>query len=227
LRDIGGWARLVSATLGLMRNPGDEMPTSGRHVYLNGAILPAEEASISPFDVGLLRGYAVFDLLQTIEGKPLMLAEHLQRLRNSAGTLGLKVPLSDAEITGVIEELLARNGHEEATVRIVLTGGTSPDGMHYDPAEPTFFILTHELFDVPESVYRTGTKLLAVEHRREFPEAKTTNYLTWLRDHPRIEGAGAMDLLYHDRGVISEAATARAPTSASSPRACEASCPCA
>lgn len=184
------------------------MPISGPHVYLNGSIMPAEKAAISPFDVGLLRGYAVFDLLQTIDGRPFMLAEHLRRFRNSAEILGLDVPLTDEEIAGVVEELLALNGHEEATVRMVLTGGASPDGMHYDPAAPTFFIVTHELFDVPESVYSVGAKLLSVEHRREFPEAKTTNYLTWLRNHPRIEDEDAMDLLYHDRGVISEAATA-------------------
>lgn len=184
------------------------MPVSGAYVYFDGAIMPAEKVAISPFDVGLLRGYAVFDLLQTIEGKPFMLAEHLKRFRDSADILGLSVPLSDAEITAAVEELLARNAHEEATVRMVLTGGASPDGMHYDSATPTFFIVTHELFDVPESVYRTGAKLLSVEHRREFPQAKTTNYLTWLKNHPRIENEDAMDLLYHDRGLISEAATA-------------------
>jgi len=184
------------------------MATRGEYVYLNGSIVRAEEAAISPFDVGLLRGYAVFDLLQTIGGAPYMLAEHLERLRSSAETLGLAVPLSDAEIESIILELLGRNAHAEATVRIVLTGGDSPDGMHFDPSTPTFLIVTHELFDVPASFYETGAKLLAVEHRREFPEAKTTNYLTWLRNHARIDSEGALDLLYHDRGVVSEAATA-------------------
>ena len=93
-------------------------------------------------------------------------------------------------------------------MRLVLTGGVSPNGMHFDPETPTFFIVTHELFDVPASVYVNGAKLLAVEHRRELPEAKTTGYLTWLRHHPRLDAEGAMDLLYHSDGVISEAATA-------------------
>lgn len=184
------------------------MATRGEYVYLNGSIIHSDKAVISPFDVGLLRGYAVFDLLQTIDGVPYMLTEHLARLRASAGTLGLGVPLSDAEIETIILDLLGRNAHAEATVRVVLTGGDSPDGMHFDAAAPTFLIVTHELFDVPASFYATGAKLLAVEHRREFPEAKTTNYLTWLRNHARIEAEGALDLLYHDRGVVSEAATA-------------------
>lgn len=184
------------------------MTTHGAFAYLNGSILPAHEAAISPFDVGLLRGYAVFDLLQTIGGRPFMLDEHLQRLRSSADLIGLRVPLSDDEIAGVIDELLKRNGHTEATVRLVLTGGYSPDGMHYNPSTPTFLIVTHEMFSVPAHFYERGAKLLAVEHRREVPEAKTTNYLTWLRNHPRIEAEGALDLLYHDGEIISEAATA-------------------
>ena len=184
------------------------MTTHGAFAYLNGSVLPAHEAAISPFDVGLLRGYAVFDLLQTIGSRPFMLDEHLQRLRSSADLIGLRVPLSDDEIAGVIDELLKRNGHTEATVRLVLTGGYSPDGMHYDPSTPTFLIVTHEMFSVPAHFYEQGAKLLSVEHRREVPEAKTTNYLTWLRNHPRIEAEGALDLLYHDGEIISEAATA-------------------
>jgi len=184
------------------------MKPAGEYVYHNGSIVPASEAAISPFDAGLLRGYAVFDLLQTIDGMPYMLAEHLERFHHSADLMELRIPVSDEEIERAILELLARNGHREATVRLVLTGGEALDGMHFDPATPTFLIVTHELFEVPEAAYRDGAKLLAVRHSRQFPEAKTTNYLTWLRNHPRIEAEGALDLLYHDGRIISEAATA-------------------
>lgn len=184
------------------------MPATGEFIYLNGEILSAAKAAISPFDVGILRGYGVFDLLQTIGQNPYMLAEHLARFRHSAKTLHLALPASDEEITTAILELLARNGHEEATVRLVLTGGYSADGMHFDPDTPTFFIITHELFDVPADVYEKGAKLITRDYRREFPEAKTTNYIAWLHSHPRIDEAGALDVLYYSGGVISEAATA-------------------
>ncbi len=58
-------------------------------IFLNGRIIPAEQAAISPLDIGLLRGYAVFDLLRTVGGRPFLLAEHLKRLRSSAELLGL------------------------------------------------------------------------------------------------------------------------------------------
>ena len=177
-------------------------------IYLNGEIVSADRAAISPFDIGLLRGYAVFDLLRTVGGRPFLLAEHLERLRASAAHLGLRVPASDDEIAAAILELLRRNGHEEATVRLVLTGGVSPDGMGFDPSTPTFFILTHDLHEPPAELYETGGALLTHEHRREVPEAKTTNYVTMLKNRSRIGDEGALDLLYHDGERVFEAASA-------------------
>jgi branched-subunit amino acid aminotransferase/4-amino-4-deoxychorismate lyase len=177
-------------------------------MYLNGRILPEQEAAISPFDIGLLRAYAVFDLLRTVNGAPFMLTEHLRRFRLSAAHLGLVVPVADDAVFSAVDELLRINEHREATIRMVLTGGVSPDGMSFDPSTPTFFILTHELHEPPASTYTEGARLLIREHSRELPEAKTTGYLTALKNRPAVVEVGALDLLYHDGGVISEAATA-------------------
>jgi D-alanine transaminase/branched-chain amino acid aminotransferase len=181
---------------------------ASQHLFLNGRIVPVEQAAISPFDIGLLRGYAVFDLLRTVGGRPFLLAEHLKRLRSSAELLGLSVPCSDDEIAAAIDALLSLNSHREASVRMVLTGGVSTDGMHFDPSTPTFFILTHELKPPPPALYATGAKLLTKRHSREIPEAKTTNYLTMLRHREEISSEGALDLLYHDGEYIAEAASA-------------------
>lgn len=181
------------------------MPT---HIFLNGKILPAEAAAISPLDIGLLRGYAVFDLLRTVNGRPFLLAEHLKRLRHSAELLGLAVPYSDGAIELAIDELLSLIPHAESTVRLVLTGGPSTDGMHFDPTTPTFMIMTHELKLPPAEIYESGAKLLTRSHCRELPEAKTTGYLTALKHQAETAEADALDLLYHDGEYVSEASTA-------------------
>ncbi len=179
-----------------------------QYAYLNGSLVPLAEVAISPLDIGLLRGYAVFDLLRTVGGRPFLLAEHLRRLRSSAAHLGLVVPASDDEIAPIIDELLDRNGHTEATVRLVLTGGASPDGMNFDPETPTFLILTHELHEPPATVYENGVKLVTRQHCREIPEAKTTNYLTMLVNRPLLQAEDAFELLYLDGDTITEAASA-------------------
>ena len=80
--------------------------------------------------------------------------------------------------------------------------------MAFDPATPTFLILTHELHEPPAEVYERGAKLLTEEHERELPLAKTTDYLTMLANRPRVAAEGALDLLYHTGGRITEAASA-------------------
>ncbi len=181
------------------------------YAYLNGALVPLSEASISPMDIGLLRGYAVFDLLRTANGRPFLLPEHLRRLRASADWLHLSVPESNERIAEMIDELLARNGHSAgraATVRLVLTGGVSSDGMAFDPATPTFMILTHDLHEPPPEVYEHGVKLLTRQHCREVPDAKTTNYITMLMNRQTAAEQNAFDLLYLNGDIITEAASA-------------------
>jgi branched-chain amino acid aminotransferase len=58
--------------------------------YLNGKFVDEKEAKISVYDLGLLRGYAVFDFLRTYNQKPFYLDDHLKRLLNSAKIIGLK-----------------------------------------------------------------------------------------------------------------------------------------
>ena len=72
--------------------------------YINGKIVSSGQAGIGISDLGLQRGYAVFDFVRTDNGRLFHLADHLQRLRRSAAELHLKPPLSDdqtAEMAGL------------------------------------------------------------------------------------------------------------------------------
>jgi len=50
--------------------------------------------------------------------------------------------------------------------------------------------------------------VLTCRHQREFPEAKTTNYLTAVQGIPRLRAAGAVEFLYHDGTRLLEGARA-------------------
>jgi len=60
-------------------------------VSLNGALLPLENAAISPLDHGLVVGDGVFETIRVYRGQPFAWTRHVQRLHASAGG-GLKRP---------------------------------------------------------------------------------------------------------------------------------------
>ena len=98
--------------------------------YVNGRFVPTSEASLPVQDLAILRGYGVFDFLRTYNGKLFKLREHLLRLENSAQAIWLDLPGSLDEIEAIVYDTLKRNNLPEANVRIVVTGGVSPDGIN-------------------------------------------------------------------------------------------------
>ena len=54
-----------------------EPMTKSATYWVNGAFVSADEATLSIEDVGILRGYGVFDYLRSYDGKPYHLMDHL------------------------------------------------------------------------------------------------------------------------------------------------------
>lgn len=48
-----------------------------KYCYFNGKITTLDKAKISPYDLGFLRGYGVFDVMRTQNGKPFLFDERL------------------------------------------------------------------------------------------------------------------------------------------------------
>ena len=110
-----------------MSAPTTDSASSEPVIWLNGQLLPAEAAHISPFDHGLLTGDGVFETLAVYDGKPFAETRHFERLTRSAAALGLTVPpqktLSDAMLS-----VVNANGLSSARIRVTLTGGVGPLG---------------------------------------------------------------------------------------------------
>ena len=130
--------------------------------YFNGKIVRVDKALIHPNDLGILRGYGVFDVLKTVNGKIFLFDEHFKRLNDSADYLGVKLPVEKIEIEEVIKKLIARNKTKQASIRIVLTGGRSADVMHFDSRTPTFYILVSEFKPLEPELFKNGIKLATV-----------------------------------------------------------------
>lgn len=176
--------------------------------YLNGAIIPVHEAKVSVYDIGLLRGFGIYEALRTFGRKPFMLFDHFARMRRSAGSMKLKVPVSDEKMTSIIDELITRNvpAGKEAIARFILTGGPAIGGIEYG-TEPTFYILVEELPLPPAEVFEKGCSLIMHEHERPFSESKTTNYIQAVLLQDERKHAGALEILYTWRRNVLECAT--------------------
>ena len=61
-------------------------------IWLDGALMPLEDARISPLDHGLTVGDGVFETMRVYDGVPFAWRRHLQRLAVSAAGLGLELP---------------------------------------------------------------------------------------------------------------------------------------
>ena len=59
---------------------------------VNGQFIPAGEAGVPVGDLGLVRGYGVFDVLRTYARQPFALRRHLERLERSAQQIDLPLP---------------------------------------------------------------------------------------------------------------------------------------
>lgn len=174
------------------------------YCYLNGKIVPLNQAKISVEDIGILRGYGVFDILRTYRGQPFQLAEHYERWRNSAKILNLNLPLKINEVRDLIAKLMKLNKMAEARVRIVLTGGKAIDGMDHNTKDFTIFILAEKLTPMPAVLYQKGGTLVTLKHQRNLPEAKIINYQTGIKNNAIRTKAKAVEILYVSDGKILE-----------------------
>jgi branched-chain amino acid aminotransferase len=172
--------------------------------FINNAYLPLQEAALHIKDLSILRAYGIFDFFRTQNGRPLFADEHIKRFIKSAGYLNLEPPMSQVEIKKTVDLLLDKNKDlwSESTFRLLLTGGISEDG--YTPTEPHFIIINEEYRHAPDKQFSEGVKLITHEFLRELPHIKTINYITPISLLPQIKGVGAIDVLYHKFGMITE-----------------------
>jgi D-alanine transaminase/branched-chain amino acid aminotransferase len=151
--------------------------------------------------LAIQRGYGIFDYFVEMEGRIPFLEDYLDRFYRSAERLNMEVPLERDMMKEKIGYLLQQNKFGTSGIKLLLTGGYSED--LYSPSSPNFMILnlpvTHQPGDFGE-----GVKLIFLDYQRHIPEIKTTFYLPSIALFPKLKETGAVEVLYHHNGLISE-----------------------
>ncbi len=188
-------------------------------VFLDGRFVEALKAKVSIFDHGFLYGDGVYETLRTYGGKIWQLDEHLRRLTNSAKMLGLKLPVSRAQIGEWVREVVRRNESAdrlklssrarnarrcEWRMRITLTRGQNSFDF-LSCKKPTLVIAVQKLKSEPQAIYRQGVLVVTVKMERFLPEAKTISLLPFILARRGMARKRAYEGIFVDaRGYVRE-----------------------
>ncbi|WP_438996963.1 aminotransferase class IV [Candidatus Puniceispirillum sp.] len=93
-------------------------------VYVNGALVPRHEASISVFDSGFVLGDGIWEGLRLKNGHIFQLEAHLDRLFEGATSIALDIGRSREELKQAINETLKANDmHDGVHIRLMISRG--------------------------------------------------------------------------------------------------------
>ena len=185
----------------------------GLKIYINGQIVPQEDAKISVFDHGLLYGDGVFEGIRAYNGKIFTLDEHLDRLYDSATAISLKIPITKVEMADAVKQTMKANNLTDSYIRLVVTRGVGKLGL--DPnkcATPQIIIITDTIELYSKALYEKGLDIVTVTTIRNHfsaldPKIKSLNYLNNILAKIESIQAGAGEaLMLNKDGYVAECA---------------------
>lgn len=179
-------------------------------VCVNGELIPAGDATVSPMDRGLLYGDGIFETIRVYAGKPFMLDAHLARMQEGCAAIVLEPP-DMGKVKLWVEETLKANGLSDAYLRITITRGPT-GGVWYDLERscPTVVIMAKPYAqpDFGEGLSLTISSFRSDE-QSPLTRIKHTGLLWKILARTEAKRAGVDDaLLLNTSGRIAEATAA-------------------
>ncbi|MFC2016617.1 aminotransferase class IV [Chloroflexota bacterium] len=178
-------------------------------VYLNGCLMPIEQASISALDYGFLYGFGLFETMRAYRGQVFRLDKHLSRLACSAEILGL--PIGTVDLKGAVVDIIRANKLRDARIRITISigeGKMAPDTSTCK--KPTVLILAEHYQPYSDQAYKRGFRAVVSSIRRNsqspLSSLKSANYLESLLAKQEAKAAGVDEALcLNEKGLLAEA----------------------
>jgi branched-chain amino acid aminotransferase len=153
----------------------DDPRNADIRIWINGALKPRAEATVSVFDSGFVLGDGVWEGLRVAGGHPLFLDAHLDRLFEGARAIALDIGMDRAALTRALYDTLAANGMDEGVhVRLMVTRGVKRTP-YQDPrvvVGPATVVMIPEFKTPRPDTLATGLTLFTVHVRRGFPDVQ-------------------------------------------------------
>ncbi len=139
----------------------------------------------------------IYEVIRVIDGIPLFLEDHLERMRISGELVGVSINRSDEEIEKDIMKLIEANGVENLNIKL-LCANIEGEGQ----VLLAYFIKS---FYPPEEYYRDGIHTILFHHERENPNAKVLKSSFKEEVAKKLEENKAFEaLLVNNDGYITE-----------------------
>jgi D-alanine transaminase len=136
-------------------------------IWLNGETIPMADARLGVEDRGFQFADGVYEVIRLYGGKPFTLAEHLERLRKSAGGIQLPMPLAPDALAAEVRKFIPRTGVGDGMIYLQLTRGVCPrNHLFPETCKPTLLFYARPLPPVPPPGTAEGAKLWSVADER-------------------------------------------------------------
>jgi D-alanine transaminase len=176
-------------------------------IWFNGETIPMSEARPAVEDRGSQFADGVYEVVRLYDGKPFTLAEHLERLRKSATSIQIPIPLAPAALADEIRKFIPKTGVGEGMVYLQLTRGVCPRN-HLFPeggCKPTLYFYARPLPKVPAPGEGPGAKLWSIpDERWKRCWIKSIALLANVLAKNEAVSKGADEALFVDDGVVNE-----------------------
>ena len=191
-------------------NAAGNLPLTGQ-VWMNGHLVPMEEAAVSVLDHGLLYGDGCFEGIRVYDGRIFKLRTHLERMHTSASLLHIDPPYTLDELDQAIRDTVAANGIENGYIRLIYTRGIGTLGLNpFTCSTPQTIIIAATISLYPESLYEEGMPIIVAERPRLpirclDPRIKGLNYLNNIMAKVEAIQAGVHEaLMLNSEGQVAE-----------------------
>jgi D-alanine transaminase len=136
-------------------------------VFLNGKLLPSEQATVSVLDRGFIFGDGVYELVPVYGRVPFRLDEHLARLERSMGETKIRNPYTRAQWRSHVYQLIDAQPFEDQGVYFQVTRGVAKrDHAFPKSAEPTVFMMSNPLTNPPQAQVEKGAAAVSAQDNR-------------------------------------------------------------
>jgi D-alanine transaminase len=182
-------------------------------VWLDGRLLPLEEARISPLDRGFLFGDGAYEVLPIYGGRAYRFEAHMARLDRSLAEIRMAPPLDRAGWLRLFGQLVHGNGGGDLLLYVQVTRGVEPERNHVPQpgTRPTVFAAVQKLPVVPASAIENGVAAVTAEDIRwSRCDIKSTSLLGNVLLRWLAADAGATETILHRDGMLTEGSSSSA-----------------